>query len=252
MATATRPTRKPAKIKPSSGLPGALRCRRKFLRFFPGGFEDETYRDWERDYKWEAHERWNATLSRETFSDLIRRGDYGEAARRAVTLESRTNLLFSFEKMALRDAVRSTGGARVLAEGLYRFLHGAGSDERRFNAWRETLEALPRRQTRVFTWPVATVFGFIAQPERHMFLKPNVIRTAAATYGVEFRYQPRPQWSVYRELLDLADRVRSDVRDLGPRDLIDIQSFLWVQGSEEYRGRTFRPAQTKRVRFAVA
>ena len=26
------------------------RCRRKFLRFFPGGFRDETYIDWERGY----------------------------------------------------------------------------------------------------------------------------------------------------------------------------------------------------------
>jgi hypothetical protein len=230
----------------------AERCRARFLRFFPGGFRDPTYLDWERNYKADAHERWNGDLDEPVVRQLIKARQYSEIVTRAIRIEARTNLLFSFEKMALRDAVRSTGGARVLAEGLYRFLHGAGSDERRFDAWRETLEALPRRQTRVFTWPVATVFGFIAQPERHMFLKPNVIRTAAATYGVEFRYQPRPQWSVYRELLDLADRVRSDVRDLGPRDLIDIQSFLWVQGSEEYRGRTFRPAQTKRVRFAVA
>ena len=34
---------------------GPVRCRRKFLRFFPGGFRDETYLDWERTYKWEAH-----------------------------------------------------------------------------------------------------------------------------------------------------------------------------------------------------
>ena len=25
-----------------------------------------------------------------------------------------------------------------------------------------------------------------------------------------------------------------DLRDLRPRDMIDIQSFIWVQGSEEY------------------
>ncbi|HYY42468.1 MAG TPA: hypothetical protein VE775_07015, partial [Pyrinomonadaceae bacterium] len=42
---------------------GALRCRRKFLRFFPGGFRDETYVDWERSYKWETHERWQAALA---------------------------------------------------------------------------------------------------------------------------------------------------------------------------------------------
>jgi hypothetical protein len=35
-------------------------------------------------------------------------------------------------------------------------------------------------------------------------------------------------------LLDFAGRVREDLADLKPRDLIDIQSFLWVLGSDEY------------------
>ena len=51
----------------------------------------------------------------------------------------------------------------------------------------------------------------------------------------------------YARLLDLAAMVRVDQRDLRPRDLIDVQSFLWVQGSEEYQGRTFRSLQTTRV-----
>jgi hypothetical protein len=28
--------------------------------------------------------------------------------------------------------------------------------------------------------------------------------------------------------------VRTDTRDLGPRDMIDLQSFIWVQRSDEY------------------
>jgi hypothetical protein len=36
-------------------------------------------------------------------------------------------------------------------------------------------------------------------------------------------------------LLAFAEVVRHDLQDLRPRDMIDIQSFLWVQGSEEYR-----------------
>jgi hypothetical protein len=32
----------------------------------------------------------------------------------------------------------------------------------------------------------------------------------------------------------LADRVARDLRDLRPRDGIDVQSFLWVLGSDEY------------------
>jgi len=29
--------------------------------------------------------------------------------------------------------------------------------------------------------------------------------------------------------------VRSEVADLRPRDMIDIQSFMWVLGSDEYK-----------------
>ena len=215
---------------------GAERCRRKFLRFFPGGFRDEKYVAWERGYKWETHERWEEALGRDEFRRLLRRGEFAEVAARAVRVEqrSRYSMIFSFEKMALRDAVKSEAGARAFAEGLYDFLHGPGDTERRFTRWVETVAGLPRRQTRVLTWPLVTVFGFVAQPDRHIFLKPTVTRAAAREYGFDFRYESRPSWEVYSNLLEFAETVRRDQRDLRPRDMIDIQSFLWVQGSDEY------------------
>jgi hypothetical protein len=211
-----------------------LRCRRKFLRVFPKGFRDETYVDWERGYKWEAHERWNAALNRTAFRDLLNAGKHAEIAARAIGIESKTNLLFSFEKMAIRDALKSATGARAFAQGLYDFLHGPGALEKKFNRWVDVVASLPRRQTRVLTWPLVTVFGFIAQPDIHMFLKPNVTREAARAYGFDFHYQSRPAWHVYVGLLEFAETVRRDLRDLRPRDMIDLQSFIWVQGSDEY------------------
>jgi hypothetical protein len=236
MTTAKKLSRKRAPIAhtPASALSGAAKCRRKFLKFFPDGFRDETYLDWERNYKWEAHERWKATLGRETFQALLRSRDYTEAARRAVALESRTNLLFSFEKMALRDAIKGNGGAQAFAEGLYEWLHESGSEQKKFERWIETVAALPRKQTRVLTWPLVTVFGFIARPDTHFFLKPMVTRLAAREYGFDFRYRSRPNWDTYSNLLEFAGTVRRDLADLKPRDMIDIQSFLWVQGSDEY------------------
>ncbi|HEX8000400.1 MAG TPA: hypothetical protein VF528_18605 [Pyrinomonadaceae bacterium] len=213
---------------------GALRCRRKFLRFFPEGFRDEKYISWERGYKWEAHERWNEMLERDAHRSLLRAGEFAEVAARAVRIESRTNLLFSFEKMALRDAVKTPEGARAFSTGLYDFLHGAGGVETKFERWCEVVGALPRRQTRVLTWPLVTVFGFIAQPETHIFLKPNVTRVAAREYGFDFQYQSRPSWEIYSNYLEFAERIRRDLRDLRPRDMMDIQSFMWVQGSDEY------------------
>jgi hypothetical protein len=143
-------------------------------------------------------------------------------------------MIFSFEKMALRDAIKSPPGARRFAEGLYDFLHGAGDLQRRFERWVAAVSALPRRQTRVLTWPLVTVFGFIAQPDFHIFLKPMVTRTAAHAYGFNLDYAARPSWETYASLLEFAALIRRDLRDLRPRDMIDIQSFLWVQGSDEY------------------
>ena len=50
-------------------------------------------------------------------------------------------------------------------------------------------------------------------------------------------YQPTPTWAGYQDLLTFAAMVRRDL-DRKPgfkaRDMIDLQSFIWVQGSPEY------------------
>lgn len=211
-----------------------MRCRRKFLRLFPRGFADAKYDAWERGYKWEAHQGWNEVLNQEEYKFLLRRKQFVEIAARAVRLESRTNLLFSFEKMALRDAVKSAAGARLMATELYEFIYGNKAVPAQFRRWIAAVEQLPRKQTRVLTWPIVTVFGFIARPDKHIFLKPNVTRAAAAEYEFDFQYQSRPAWEVYESLLNFARKVRQDTADLRPRDMMDIQSFLWVLGSPEY------------------
>jgi hypothetical protein len=225
-----------SRSQPASARRGAVRCRRKFLRFYPGGFRDEDYIEAERAYKWNSHLRWRESLAEGEFSALLQAARYDEIAVRAVRIEQRSlySMLFSFEKMALRDAVKSHSGARRFAEGLFDYLHGDGELQPRFEAWVEAVASLPRRQTRVLTWPLVTVFGFLAQPKQHMFMKPNTMRAAARLYDHELNYQSRPNWQTYSDLLELARRVRMEQHDLGPRDMIDVQSFLWVQGSAEY------------------
>ena len=50
----------------------------------------------------------------------------------------------------------------------------------------------------------------------------------------DFPYKTRPSWETYSEFLQFGQIVRSEVPDLRPRDMIDIQSFIWVLGSGEY------------------
>ena len=216
---------------------GAALCRRKFELFYPDGFEDETYLVAERSHKERAHLEWDNELAPATFRKLLARGEFRAIADAAVRIESRANLLFSFERMALRDALKSPAGARLFSTELYAFLYGHGSPQRRFNDWIEALSDLPQRKSKVLTWPVATVFGFMARPDRHMFFKPRATRKAAHHYGYALTHNPLPSWAQYQDLLTFAAVIRRDL-DRKPgfkaRDMIDLQSFIWVQGSAEY------------------
>ena len=216
---------------------GAARARRKFELYYPEGFGDETYLIAERSFKERAHLEWQAELGPAQFRKLLARGEYREIADAAVRIESRTNLLFSFEKMALREALKPPAGARLFAHELYAFLHGRGSARRKFEDWTQAVSDLPRPRGRLLTWPVVTVFPFIARPDKHLFLKPRVTRNAARAYGFDLPYDAAPAWPVYEGLLTFAAIIRRDLdRRLGfrARDMIDVHSFIWVQGAQEY------------------
>lgn len=210
------------------------RCLKKFLFYFRKGYSDLKYISWERQYKETAHEQFREQLNKKAFQALLKEQAYETIAQIAVKIESRTNLLFSFEKMALRDAVKSPEGAKAFAVGLFNYIYGTGDLQQRFEAFVHVIAGLPRKQTRVLTWPLVTVFGFIGNPKEHIFLKPTVTKTAAEKYGFEFNYRSAPNWETYQSLLAFAALVKKDTIQFGPKDYIDLQSFIWVMGSDEY------------------
>lgn len=216
---------------------GAARARRKFEMYYPDGFQDETYLIAERAHKERAHLDWTAQLGPAQLRQLIARGEWRHIADTALRVEARANLLCSYEKMALREALRSPSAARLFACELQTLLDGRGSAVRRFGDWVQALACLPAVRGTVLRWPVATVFGFLGRPDRHLFLKPRVTRRAARAYGFDLGYQPEPSAGVYENLLTFGAILRRDLDrrpGLRARDMIDLQSFIWVQGSEEY------------------
>src|SRR6476646_7637254 len=183
------------------------KCRQKFLYYFPKGFKDRTYLDWERNYKWNAHLEWESMLNKQAFEQLLKEKKFSEVASTAVKIETRTNLLFSFEKMALRDAVRTKESAQLFAESLYEYIYGKTSLHHRFKQFVDAVSQLPRKQTRVLTWPLVTVFGFIAKPEEFIFLKPKVTKIAAENYKFNLYYTSKPSWETYEMFLGFALQV---------------------------------------------
>jgi len=208
--------------------------KRRFLRIFPEGFYDELYTQWERDYKWEAHKLFKESLSKEEFKRLLHEGAFSTIATRALKVEGRTTFLFSFEKMALRDALRTESGARGFAEGLYNFLYAPGPLKQRFIEWIVDFSKLPRIKARVLSWPNLTIFPYLAQPSKYMILKPTAMNVAAQSLGFAFDYSSKPSFRTYESLMQMADLTKEAIRDLKPRNYHDIQTFLWVIGSAEY------------------
>ena len=219
---------------PSTTQKARTRCLKKFQHYFKGGFDDPTFIDWERGYKENAHHDFRETLNKASYQKLIEAGKFEDITMNAVRIESRTNLLFSFEKMALRDAVKSRAGAKALAVGLFDYLYGKSSLQTRFENFVNVIGSLPRKQTRVLTWPLVTVFGFIGNPKEHIFLKPRVTQEAAKKYAFDFHYTSKPNWETYSSLFQFAAQIKEDTKKLNPKDYIDLQSFMWVLGSDEY------------------
>jgi hypothetical protein len=210
--------------------------RKRFLRFFPKAFRDPRYLNWEHDYKWESHKLWIELLGKVEFTKLLRRQQFLEIASRALRVEQKTvpPFLFSFEKMALRDAVRTEYGAQLFSEGLFELLHGTGNLQNRFIQWIVAVGGLPRKQSRVLSWPNLTFFPFIAQPTKHIILKPSAMRVAAAELRYDLDYSSKPSFTTYASLLNLAELIREGIADLKPRNYHDLQTFLYVIGSAEY------------------
>ncbi len=210
------------------------RCKKKFLYYFPKGYQGQKFIDWEREYKLNAHIQFRQEYNQVTYKKLLLEKEYEKIAAGIVRIESKTNLLFSFEKMALRDAIKPAEGAKAFSIGLYEYLYGKADLQTRFENFVQVISGLPRKQTRVLTWPLVTVFGFLGNPAEHMFLKPRVTQAAAEKYRFSFDYKSKPNWNTYLSLLNFADEVWNDTKEYKPRDYIDIQSFIWVMGSEEY------------------
>jgi len=221
----------------SSGKPACYLSHKaaveKFLGKFPTGFgggPGSKYWEDERGYKWKAHVKWTQLLDRPTFKELLEEGRHADIVNRLSSIESPLNLMSKFEKAALRDGLKSPKGAETFARAVFEFIYGKGSDETRFHGLVGALEDLPQPKSSTAKWPIVTIYPFIARPERYLFLKPGVTKEAAERRGFALNYKTQPNWLTYSCLLRFGTLLMNDLRELGPRDMIDIQSFIWATG----------------------
>jgi hypothetical protein len=208
--------------KEHKGLPDA---RADFLSLFPDGFEDHQYLRQERNYKVDAHRLLLELLGKEAFIALLAAEDFKEIVKRVLQVVNKTNLIFPNEKMALKDGlIKDPANVPLFANALFELLYGSGLMKNRFEGFAGALAHCDAAK-----WTTATYFLFLAFPAEHMFLKPTVTQHAAELVKAELNYRSELNWLTYSCLLEFAGYLKTELAKMGmgPRDMIDVQSFMW-------------------------
>jgi hypothetical protein len=208
---------------------GIEQSRQFFLGEFPDGFHGERYLDTERNYKDKAARLAAELFDRDESLRLLKAGDHGEICARARKLVNATNLIFPNEKMALKDGLAEAEAEKDFARTLLALLFGEAAIERRFTDFVRVLERIDAAK-----WTTATYFSYFVHPQEHMFVKPIITQHAAEVCGFEINYKPLPNWGTYSAVLRLSRYLYDELAALKPRDLIDVQSFMWCVAPGKY------------------
>jgi len=212
----------------------------KFLAQFPGGFSDSDYlgtgkagraESGERNYKWRAHEQYEAELGNGIGESLLHRGEIAELSARAVRVATGgLNLLSPYESMAFRDGLNDDQNAATRYFGALLSWNSSSATQAGFEAMADAVRALPVKagKARVATWPVLTLLPYLARPDTFMFLKPGPTGDCAERLRFELSYSAKLRWVTYSRLTELSQLLLERLREYGAKDLIDVQSFMWV------------------------
>lgn len=200
---------------------GYAGARARFLHWFAGGFKSPAYLKDERDYKLRAKAQLEQTTS---IAEAATGSGHGEAVLRAYRA---TNLLYPIEKTRMQGLLRGADGD-AFVRAAARLALGEGKPALR------AMETLLRPHDNA-KWTVVTYLPYLWRPDEHIFLKPEVTKDFAERvgHGLAHSYSAELDYGIYEDLLDMAGAIRQFVVDLEPRDMIDIQSVIWVVG--DYR-----------------
>ena len=196
------------------------------------GFADPRFLKEERDYK-------VAAVQKATGDD----GLLTEAALRA-DLEGHALTSFAdrFEKVAatnlLFHSVPLSGDMNALfmardrepevfesfCRALFDLLWGDGESPERLARYLQVVATLDLPSK----WTFPTYFLFFTSPHTDVFVKPMAMQRVAKEVAAPWTTNKAPTADEYARILEWCTQLRASLEEYGPRDMIDIQSFLWV------------------------
>ena len=235
-----------------------------FLEEYPQGFADPSYvaatgtaARRVRAPRWRAAgAEWAEAMGSGEGARLLAAGDVRELVKRAVRIEKHVALVpGTFESGTLKQALEDPDAAVPFFEALFEALAGPPARARmeKLFAAAEALDVEP-----ALAWPVATVFPFVADPARHVFLWPRTACAAAERLGCDLRYDAAPNWPTYAALRAFSAQLLAKLEAIGAHDFVDVEAFLHATAASRTSGAAkaarrpktaaARPVSSRRVR----
>ena len=200
----------------------------RFLNKYSNGFTDAWYRSSHRDARMAQHHLWCELLPGSTLRELA--ADQPHIAARHILriLELREKPLLHANDLArVRAAFMRTEKMTPLVIALADLLDAERVTAQHFDAYLAAfagLESPPKRTP--MPWTVVTALPFIAQPGRHMFVKPANMRVGATGLGFDLKFRQSPNWVSYERVLAFSQELLYFIKPRSGADMIDVQAFI--------------------------
>ena len=197
-------------------------------QIIPGwtGFTDPKFEEEEVTYKRIASKKAQELLSKAELDRLLYEQDFDEIIKRIRQVASSTNLLFL--------GIPSSGDLGIInhpnldkdtfCHAVSALLNSPTPSHVRLEKFTAYVNAfkLPNR------WTFPTYLLFLCHPETDLFIKPAATEFFLQQIGLAHLWNPTPNGKTYEDLLAIAQELKAEMQEFGPRDMIDIQGVIWL------------------------
>lgn len=190
-----------------------------FLGHYPEAFLDPGY---SRGVKEDLLQLARNLLCKENLEPLIKANDYEaifEVAKQAAQV---SKIVHKYEQNRL--ASLPAEHIESFAKALYEQLHGEGNAADAFDGVASLLHEHDAGK-----WPICTFFLYVSDPVTQVYIKPNTVKTIAASVGYEIRFDNAPNSRTFGQVCRLYGYIAERLEAVGTpaADTIDVQNF-WV------------------------
>ncbi len=219
-----------------------LRAAVRLFRWIYGDdpFRSERYLEWERQYKTDLSTEWQDTVTEDRLNAAIEGDNPSPYAKEIGELFKKTNLLPWRYRGCIND-FKTPEKAHAFLEALRILLFDREDSTAPIDAFTDRMRPLydadlREEAVKPASRSIPSLALWLSDPQHHFFIRSDVVirATPILTRGVLEGQDQIMTSAYYRRVLDIARTVRSEIADLRPRDMIDVQGFLWGAFNRAY------------------